>query len=232
MKIHMVRMVMVQIDIWTVTTKTFKTWSMNRYHQLDEDEYLSVFDGEEYDHQDDGVQEEEGTIHDDGYTEAQYTACSVVGMYFHSVQSAFAFCKEHSRLTYFGIVKKSAKHYISGRSSLKQFVEKYEVALKFKYEKEMESQASKIKQLIRPTTSFDWDMHIYSHYTRAIYDFFRVHNGRLPYCEIERHVDFDVEEGVEIYLCQSDDKNGGGSKEVEDLQDVEVEDEERRKIPT
>ncbi|KAF3642844.1 hypothetical protein FXO37_22328 [Capsicum annuum] len=75
----------------------------------DEDEYLSVFDGEEYDHQDDGGQEEEGTIHDDGYTEAQYTACSIVGMYFHSVQSAFAFYKEHSRLTYFGIVKKSAK---------------------------------------------------------------------------------------------------------------------------
>ncbi|KAF3646308.1 hypothetical protein FXO38_19232 [Capsicum annuum] len=89
--------------------------------------------------------------------------------------------------------------YISSRSSLKQFVEQYEVALGFKYGKEMESQASKIKQLVRSTTPFDWDMQIYGHYTCAIYDFFRMHVARLPHCEIERHIDFDAVERVEVY---------------------------------
>ncbi|KAM3340630.1 hypothetical protein P3S68_028264 [Capsicum galapagoense] len=45
--------------------------------------------------------------------------------------------------------------YISGRISLKHFVEQYEVALRFKYEKELKIQASKIKQLVRPTIAFD-----------------------------------------------------------------------------
>ncbi|KAM3344523.1 hypothetical protein P3S68_024232 [Capsicum galapagoense] len=87
--------------------------------------------------------------------------------------------------------------YISSRSSLKQFVEQYEVSLGFKYGKEMESQASKIKQLVRSTTPFDWDMQIYGHYTCAIYDFFRMHVARLPHCKIERHIDFDAVERVE-----------------------------------
>ncbi|XP_047264156.1 protein FAR-RED IMPAIRED RESPONSE 1-like [Capsicum annuum] len=89
--------------------------------------------------------------------------------------------------------------YISGRSSLKQFVEQYEVALRFKYEKGLESQTSKRKHLVRPTIVSDWDMQIYGHYTCAIYDFFRVHVVRLPHCEIERHVDFNAVEGVEVY---------------------------------
>ncbi|KAF3619315.1 hypothetical protein FXO38_32993 [Capsicum annuum] len=140
--------------------------------------------------------------------------------------------------------------YISGRSSQKQFVKQYEVALRFKYEKEMESQTSARKQLVRPTTAFDWDMQIYDHYTHAIYDFFRVHVARLPHCEIERHDDFDAVEGVELELqlvscnndgdptaveqgsnvdAQSDDENEGGSTIVEA---VEVEGEEGRKSPT
>ncbi|PHT48168.1 hypothetical protein CQW23_12376 [Capsicum baccatum] len=87
--------------------------------------------------------------------------------------------------------------YINSRSSLKQFVEQYEVAFGFKYRKEMESQASEIKQLIRSTTPFNWDMQIYGHYTCAIYDFFRMHIARLPHCEIEKHIDFDAVERVE-----------------------------------
>ncbi|KAF3645096.1 hypothetical protein T459_18838 [Capsicum annuum] len=42
-------------------------------------------------------------------------------------------------------------------------------------------------------------MQIYGHYTRAIYDFFKVHVVRLPHCEIERHIDFNAVEGVEVY---------------------------------
>ncbi|PHU00509.1 hypothetical protein BC332_30296 [Capsicum chinense] len=51
---------------------------MNRSHQSDQDKYLSISDGEEYDHQEDGVDEEEGTIHDDSYTDNQYTAGPIV----------------------------------------------------------------------------------------------------------------------------------------------------------
>ncbi|KAM3338063.1 hypothetical protein P3S68_032389 [Capsicum galapagoense] len=43
---------------------------MNRSHQSDEEKYLSVSDGEEYNHQDDGVEENEGSMHDDGCTDA------------------------------------------------------------------------------------------------------------------------------------------------------------------
>ncbi|KAF3616878.1 hypothetical protein FXO38_34288 [Capsicum annuum] len=212
-------------------------------------------------------------MHDDSYTKEKYTAGLIEGMYFHCVKSIFAFYNEHSRLTSFGVVKKSAKKevgqlkyvtfgydkcqkttarnqskrveykgrenyrvmndglcvvkkvilehnhelelvlshflpchmelgrtvkkslvghdiadfvrksllevskwvpiflkyffsagmlstqrcesmhaffdgYISGQSSLKQFVEQYEVFLRFKYEKELESQASERKQLV------------------------------------------------------------------------------------
>ncbi|KAM3397793.1 hypothetical protein P3S68_001306 [Capsicum galapagoense] len=47
---------------------------MNRSHQSIQDEDLSVFYGEEYDHGKDGVEEEEGAIHDDNYTDEQYMA--------------------------------------------------------------------------------------------------------------------------------------------------------------
>ncbi|PHT65612.1 hypothetical protein T459_30037 [Capsicum annuum] len=167
---------------------------MNRSHQSDQDKYLSISDGEEYDHQEDDVDEEEGTIHDDSYTDNQYTAGPVVEKckkdgWSNKICDIWMWCE--SMHAFFD-------GYIIGQSSLKQFVGKYEVALRFKYEKEMESQASKRKQLVRPATMFDWDIQIYGHYICAIYDFFRVHVARLPHCEIERHVDFDTVEGVEV----------------------------------
>ncbi|PHT37861.1 hypothetical protein CQW23_21434 [Capsicum baccatum] len=47
---------------------------MNRSHQLVQDEDLSISEGEEYDHGEDGVEEEEGAMHDDSYTDEQYTS--------------------------------------------------------------------------------------------------------------------------------------------------------------
>ncbi|KAF3683904.1 hypothetical protein T459_30731 [Capsicum annuum] len=289
---------------------------MNRSHQSVQDEDLSIFDSEEDLYRDDGVKEEEGLMHDDSYIDEQYTTGPVEVMSFGSVQTTFAFYKEHSRLTSFGVVKKSAKtlagqikyvafgcdkcqkittrnqskrvdckatvncHMINdgsciltkdfekescsarhcrskafkehktlgGRSwrpqkndvhsqglltwftamdeipptailtdkseSIKATIHEvlpntihriqlgstdlvpksllgkvqmgfrisqalllgwYDVHAKvFKYEKELEKQASKIKQLVRPTIAFDWDMQIHGHYTHAIYDFFRL----------------------------------------------------------
>ncbi|PHU02758.1 hypothetical protein BC332_28009 [Capsicum chinense] len=54
---------------------------MNRSHQSVKDKDLSVFDGEEYDHREDDVEEEEGTMHDDSYTDEQYTTVPVEGGY-------------------------------------------------------------------------------------------------------------------------------------------------------
>ncbi|KAM3359889.1 hypothetical protein P3S68_019600 [Capsicum galapagoense] len=62
---------------------------MNRSHQSNQDKYLSIFDGEEYDHQEDGVDEEEGTTHDDSYTDNQYTAGPVVE-YNHKMDPALS----------------------------------------------------------------------------------------------------------------------------------------------
>ncbi|KAF3617585.1 hypothetical protein FXO38_33900 [Capsicum annuum] len=51
---------------------------MNSSHQSKKEEHLSVSDGEKYDHQDDGAEEEEGAMHDDGYTDTLYTTGPIV----------------------------------------------------------------------------------------------------------------------------------------------------------
>ncbi|WMV57760.1 hypothetical protein MTR67_051145, partial [Solanum verrucosum] len=90
--------------------------------------------------------------------------------------------------------------YISNRSSLKQFVEQYELALRFKYEKELQAEADSRKKHAAPCSGFDWDLQLQTHYTRPIYDAFAAeHLKRLYHCEIERHHDFNVVEGVEKY---------------------------------
>ncbi|XP_049394791.1 protein FAR1-RELATED SEQUENCE 6-like [Solanum stenotomum] len=90
--------------------------------------------------------------------------------------------------------------YISERSSLKQFVEQYELALRFKYEKELQAKSDSQKMHAAPTCGFDWDMNLQTHYTRSIYDtFVAEHMKRLYHCKIERHPDFNAVEGVEKY---------------------------------
>ncbi|WMV18251.1 hypothetical protein MTR67_011636 [Solanum verrucosum] len=48
--------------------------------------------------------------------------------------------------------------YISERSSLKQFIEQYELALRFKYEKELQAESESHIAHAAPTCGFDWDM--------------------------------------------------------------------------
>ncbi|KAF3677485.1 hypothetical protein FXO38_03775 [Capsicum annuum] len=81
----------------------------NRSHQSVQDEDLSVFDDEEDHYEEDDFEEEEGQIHDDSFTKEQYMTGPIESMCFHCVKSAFAFYKEHSCSTGFGVVKKSAK---------------------------------------------------------------------------------------------------------------------------
>ncbi|KAH0688883.1 hypothetical protein KY289_016241 [Solanum tuberosum] len=88
--------------------------------------------------------------------------------------------------------------YIFGRSSLKQFVEQYELALRFNYEKELQAEFDSQKTHAAPTSGFDWDMQLQTHYTRSIYDaFVAEHMKRFYHCEIEKHPDFNAVEGVE-----------------------------------
>ncbi|KAM3218140.1 hypothetical protein P3L10_022670 [Capsicum annuum] len=47
---------------------------MNRYHESAQDEDLSVFNGEEYDHREVGVEEEEGEMYNNSYTDEKYMA--------------------------------------------------------------------------------------------------------------------------------------------------------------
>ncbi|KAF3619216.1 hypothetical protein FXO38_33030 [Capsicum annuum] len=89
---------------------------------------------------------------------------------------------------------------------------------RFKYEKELESQASERKQIVLPAIAFNWDMQISDHYTRAIYDFFRVHVVRLPYCENKMHIDFDAVEGVEEATCNAPKPGPGTSHDAQDYE--------------
>ncbi|KAH0659857.1 hypothetical protein KY289_028605 [Solanum tuberosum] len=82
----------------------------------------------------------------------------------------------------------------------KQFVDQYELALRFKYEKELEVEADSRKKHAAPCSGFDWDLQLQTHYTRPIYDAFAgEHLKRLYHCEIERHHNFNVVEGVVKY---------------------------------
>ncbi|PHT68396.1 hypothetical protein T459_27883 [Capsicum annuum] len=51
---------------------------MNRSHRFYKEKHLSTSGGEEYDHQDDGAEEDEGAMHNNVYTEARYIVGPVV----------------------------------------------------------------------------------------------------------------------------------------------------------
>ncbi|PHT35746.1 hypothetical protein CQW23_23446 [Capsicum baccatum] len=101
---------------------------MNRSHQSVEDEDLCVSNDEEDHYGEDDMEEEEGPMHDDSYTEEQYTSGPVEGMSFRYVQTDFAFYKEHSRLTGFGVVKKSEKKLAGQLKELSRTVKRSLVA--------------------------------------------------------------------------------------------------------
>ncbi|PHT67680.1 hypothetical protein T459_27167 [Capsicum annuum] len=69
---------------------------MNRSHQLVQDEDLTISDDEEDHYGENGVEEEEGPMHDDRYTEEQYTAgpvevTKVILEYNHELEPALSY---------------------------------------------------------------------------------------------------------------------------------------------
>ncbi|KAK6780247.1 hypothetical protein RDI58_022431 [Solanum bulbocastanum] len=77
---------------------------MNMSNQAEQDGSLSVSSGEEYGYEDEWAEEDEDANRDT-FTDQQYSEGLVEGMIFCSVKFVFAFCKEHSRLTGFGVIK-------------------------------------------------------------------------------------------------------------------------------
>ncbi|WMV55314.1 hypothetical protein MTR67_048699 [Solanum verrucosum] len=90
--------------------------------------------------------------------------------------------------------------YESIKAAIAEFVEQYELDLRFKYEKELQAEADSRKKYAAPCSGFDLDLQLQTHYTRPIYNAFAAeHLKRLYHCEIERHHDLNVVEGVEKY---------------------------------
>lgn len=49
--------------------------------------------------------------------------------------------------------------------ALKQLIEKYEIALRYKFEKELHAEADARKIHSPPGSGFDWEMQVQTHYT-------------------------------------------------------------------
>ncbi|KAG5591166.1 hypothetical protein H5410_041680 [Solanum commersonii] len=76
-------------------------------NQPEQDESLSASGEKEYEFEDEWI-EDEDAMHDDNFSDQQYIEGLVVVMVFGSDESLFTFYEEHSRLTDFGVVKKSS----------------------------------------------------------------------------------------------------------------------------
>ncbi|KAM3380778.1 hypothetical protein P3S68_006351 [Capsicum galapagoense] len=68
------------LDIDDEDLQNLADGEMNRSHQSIEDEDVNVSDDEEDHYVEDDVEEEEGSMHDDSYTEEQYTTGSIEGL--------------------------------------------------------------------------------------------------------------------------------------------------------
>ncbi|XP_059310744.1 protein FAR1-RELATED SEQUENCE 6-like [Lycium ferocissimum] len=89
--------------------------------------------------------------------------------------------------------------YISGSSTLKQFVEEYEIALRVKFDKELTSEYNSRYTEAKVSSGFMWEEQIQTHYTRTIYDLFMDQLAKKYHCEISNHEDAEVVEGVEKF---------------------------------
>uniref|UniRef100_A0A3Q7G3E8 Protein FAR1-RELATED SEQUENCE n=1 Tax=Solanum lycopersicum TaxID=4081 RepID=A0A3Q7G3E8_SOLLC len=88
--------------------------------------------------------------------------------------------------------------YISKRSSLNQFVEQYNIALRYKYEKEFQPEANSQKKHAVCFNGFEWYLQLHTYYTQPFYVVFVAEHMNLLYnFEIERRHEFNVLEGVE-----------------------------------
>ncbi|XP_060202792.1 protein FAR1-RELATED SEQUENCE 5-like [Lycium barbarum] len=89
--------------------------------------------------------------------------------------------------------------YISGSSTLKQFVEQYEIALRAKFDKELTSKFNSRYTEAKVLSGFMWEEQIQTHYTRTIYDLFMDQVAKKYHCEMSNHENAEVVEAVEKF---------------------------------
>ncbi|KAH0758919.1 hypothetical protein KY290_022412 [Solanum tuberosum] len=77
-------------------------------NQTEQEESISVSDGEEYEAGEE-CDEQTNSANDDNFSDQQYMEGPLIDMVYCSVESFFAFYKEHSRLNGFGVLKKTSK---------------------------------------------------------------------------------------------------------------------------
>ncbi|WMV36044.1 hypothetical protein MTR67_029429 [Solanum verrucosum] len=77
-------------------------------NQPEQEESISVSDGEEYEAEEE-CDEQIDSTNDDNFSDQQYMEGPLVDMVYCSVESLFAFYKEHTRLIGFGVLKKTSK---------------------------------------------------------------------------------------------------------------------------
>ncbi|WMV44693.1 hypothetical protein MTR67_038078 [Solanum verrucosum] len=77
-------------------------------NQPEQEESISVCDGEEYEAEEE-CNEQTNSANDDNFSDQQYMEGPLVDMVYCSVESPFAFYKEHSHLNGFGVLKKTSK---------------------------------------------------------------------------------------------------------------------------
>ncbi|KAH0669967.1 hypothetical protein KY285_024117 [Solanum tuberosum] len=77
-------------------------------NQPEQEKSISVSDGEEYESEEE-CDEQPNSANDDNFSDQQYMEGPLVDMVYCSVESFFAFYKEHSLLNGFGVLKKTSK---------------------------------------------------------------------------------------------------------------------------
>ncbi|XP_060210309.1 protein FAR1-RELATED SEQUENCE 5-like [Lycium barbarum] len=73
--------------------------------------------------------------------------------------------------------------YINGQTILKQFVEQYEIAVRAKFDKELQSEYSSVYTESSVYNGYEWEFQIHKLYTRKMYDIFTMQiNGSYLEC--------------------------------------------------
>nr|XP_016435093.1 PREDICTED: protein FAR1-RELATED SEQUENCE 5-like [Nicotiana tabacum] len=90
--------------------------------------------------------------------------------------------------------------YITRQSTLKMFVNQYELAIRFKHEKELEAKYRSKGFQIVCESMFKWEEQAIQCYTRTVYEFFKTQLRKFYHCEVSSPGDHQVVPGIEKFI--------------------------------
>ncbi|XP_009759183.2 protein FAR-RED IMPAIRED RESPONSE 1-like [Nicotiana sylvestris] len=90
--------------------------------------------------------------------------------------------------------------FITRQSTLKLFVQQYELAIRAKFEKELEAEYRSRCFEPKCLSEFVWEEKFQTCYTREVFEFFQVQLRKLYHCEISTPEDHQAIAGVENYI--------------------------------